>query len=141
MILRIIISIAVVIAGFIIVGEAHGQDADLNYIILTMNEKNDVATVAFYIAVADSNNSGGLNFRTAILQDGRTFQSYLVGSLKDSLEIAAVVEVIKSVQLNANASDLQKRNTVDSFYINKKVSFLANLYQRYNFWGLERSGL
>jgi len=128
------------------VDEVLPQAANVNYTTYGTKVDNIDKTisvdVAFFIPVADSNNSAGINFRTALLENplfGDTTIVALVSPLKDSVDIGAIVVKTLTVTVRADLTDGQIRIEIDNLYNAETAKFINTFYIRNNFWRLERT--
>jgi hypothetical protein len=112
-----------------------------SYHVLTCSEKDHESTVAFHFAVPDSNNSAGVNWRTA-LKAYRPSPGSAVPNLEAdfAVEYAAiqngeVYEHVEAIPVTATWSNDDKIAALSAAYTSLSATTLARLAAILKYWG------
>ncbi len=117
----------------------------MNYHILNSKEKDQSVTVAFHIPIPNTNNSVGVNYRTALKQF-RPFTTsqvlWLTGPEVTQLQDGELYEHLESVVYRVVDTDIVKQGVIDARYNELKngdKSVLKKLQSQLKYWGKDRN--
>ena len=121
-----------------------GQSANTHYITLKSDldglNKAKSVQVAFYIDLADSNNSAGINFRLVSqrVREVTTQINWLAGALFDSLTVGAKLEIVRTVRFDPDLTLGQKQTIIDNVFLNNRSAVLTKWYAEHDNYGRAR---
>jgi hypothetical protein len=122
-----------------------------NYYVLSMDSKKDELTVVYHIAIPGAaTNFNSMTYRDAIVEKsvydtGAAPVSVLpdtFGGVDITLEKAKVTsgelyEIVKTVEMDANLSNANKKAELDADYAAESAGLLTKLQDELTFWGFD----
>jgi len=114
-----------------------------NYHVLTTSEPDHEIKVVFHIPLADTNNSAGVSYRTALQQSGlnpgrpQSSVPWLTTEQAD-LDSCALVERQETIYVNAYLSNSEKRDILDARYTALTSIVPTKIQALLKWWGTDR---
>jgi hypothetical protein len=114
-----------------------------NYHVLTTNAPDSEIRVAFHLAIPDTTNSAGVNYRTALLQSGMASGTpdsavpWLTTEQAD-LDSGALYELVETVQVDGSLTKAAKRDIVDARYTALAAKVPGKIQAELDWWGTDR---
>ena len=109
---------------------------------------NSAWTAVLHVAVPDTNNAAGVNFRTALINSGLGGTSILsvgtgAGQILqaefDLIESGGLLESVSSVRLETGGtSNSELAASLDAFYAQQKMVVVANMSAALRYYGFIR---
>lgn len=105
--------------------------------ILDINDRRDVARVAFHFDTPAGNNAAGVAYATALAQ-WKTPATVVTGLAQleaDAIAAGTVIEHAETVQFNANATNGQKQQVIRDRWTALNAVIPGRVSENLRFWG------
>lgn len=118
-----------------------------NYHLLRQDSKKDEVTVVFHVPISSQNNFAGVSLQTALKEmlESET-EAGIIGSQCPFIQAAELTQLqngelyehVEVVKFDANLSQAEKRNIIDSRFAELTAIVAARVANELDFWGYSR---
>ena len=117
-----------------------------NYHILSGSDDGNTYQVVFHVAIPNTSNAVGTNWRTAVMQyrrlpDGtlpKSMVPFITAPEQTQLDNGELVEDEQVLSTNPGQTLVNKRDALDALYTVRQSSILAKWQDRLRYWGYNR---
>lgn len=122
-----------------------------DYYVLEMDNKKDELTVVYHVPIpAPATNFNSMTYRDAIVERSiyntgaapvsvlpDTFGGVDVTGEKTKVATGELYEIVKTVEMDANLSNANKKAAIDADYAAESAGLLTTLQDQLTFWGYQ----